>query len=85
MMTKAELEASVSVLRALKTDVCATVVLTWPEADARAYVRLYIAGYVGHLDQDGRLRIAPMRAFRWDRIRATGGGLRWLAQIEAQL
>lgn len=83
ILTDGELAACLRVLRALSAPRCATVLLTWPEVDQRAYVSLTHVGYVGDPDA----RPAPSKAtapFRWARIAATDAGLQWLTQVERE-
>lgn len=72
MLTARELVASLSVLRAVRTPVCTSVVLTWGPDEVSAYVRLSRCGYVE--------TIPTMSA--WDRIRASETGLHYLTQVE---
>lgn len=79
MLTRAEHEASLRVLRALRKPVCASVLLTWGPDDTRAYVRLARMGYVGteSFEYD-----KPTQPFRWNRMCVTPEGAEYLRQIE---
>lgn len=80
MLTAAEHAASLRVLRALRTPVCASTVLTWDPEDVRAYVRLVRFGYVATIEhRTPRKLTAP---FRWDRVQMTRAGQEYLRQID---
>lgn len=80
ILTASEHEASLRVLRALRTPVCATVVLTWPADEVRAYVQLVRSGYVAALARPLPEKLSA--PFRWDRVASTPAGLEYLRQIE---
>ena len=81
VLTHAELEACKRVLGALRAPACATLTLTWSDADLRAYVSLSRAGYIETVPT--RIPRKASAPFRWDRICATAAGLRWLEQCRA--
>ena len=81
ILTKSEHEASLGVLRALRTPVCASTILAWGAEQTSAYVRLARSGYVG--DVEDRVPVKPTAPFRWARIAATPAGLEYLRQIES--
>ena len=81
MLTARELAASLSVLRALRTPVCASTLLTWGPDETRAYIGLARMGYVETREE--RTPSKNSAPFRWDRIAATPAGLEYLRQIEA--
>ena len=87
LLTATELAACVSVLRALRSPVCASTVLTWGSEETRAYVSLSRVGYVFSLKsspwyEDGPAPCKLDAPFRWDKVAATPAGLEWLRQIE---
>ena len=80
MLTEAELEACKRALRALREPIGATAVASWPEEDQRAWGMLCRAGYA-EVVPTAPVR-EPTAPFRWDKVRATPAGLRWLSQVE---
>jgi hypothetical protein len=80
ILTAAELEASLRVLRRLRAAQSATVILTWSPEEQRAYGRLERAGYVENLERPWSAKLSA--PFRWDRIAATAAGREYLRQIE---
>lgn len=80
MLNASELEACKRVLRALREPIGAPVVTSWPDEDKRAWGMLCRAGYAEVVPaRPFRKLTAP---FRWDKVRATPAGLRWLGQVE---
>jgi len=80
VLNKLEHAASLRVLRALRTPVCSSTVLTMAPDDLSAYVRLARFGYVATVDD--RPAHKASSSFRWNRIAATPSGLEYLRQIE---
>lgn len=78
ILTKAQFEASLRVLRTLKTPQSATVILTWDDDMQRAYPGLARMGYVTTREQGGSGR----GSFRWDKVETTPLGRVYLSQIE---
>lgn len=76
ILTREELAACLTVLRALEQPVEALLATTWDDAHYRAWLALAAAGYVE--SDDGAQRRGPMG---WAYIRATPAGLKYLEQL----
>ncbi len=78
ILTKTQFEASLRVLRTLKTPQSATVITTWDDDMQRSYPGLARMGYVATRERGGSGR----GSFRWNEIETTPLGRTYLSQIE---